>query len=88
MSTQPSPGAMRAAKAIVPYCDENGLMFPDDLYDQRVLETAEIIDRETGVAELLAVTTRLVEWMDANGYAKDDQSFGARAALAKAEGKR
>lgn len=28
-----------------------------------------------------AALKRVIEWMDANGYAKDDQSFGARAAL-------
>ncbi len=35
--------------------------------------------------DLLAVAKRIVEWMDANGYRADDQSFGARAAIAKAE---
>ena len=36
---------------------------------------------------LYAALVRVVEWMDANGYKSDDASFGARAAIAKAEGR-
>ena len=36
--------------------------------------------------ELCEALIRVVEWMDANGYSPIDQSFGARAALAKARG--
>jgi hypothetical protein len=32
--------------------------------------------------ELRRVILRVVEWMDANGYGENDQSFGARASLA------
>jgi hypothetical protein len=37
---------------------------------------------------LYLVAERIVEWMDANGYGPEDQSFGARAAikLARKEG--
>ena len=37
--------------------------------------------------DLLDVAKRIVEWMDDNGYSSIDQSFGARAAIAKAEGR-
>ncbi len=35
--------------------------------------------------DLLCVAKRIVSWMDANGYDDLDQSFGARAAIAKAK---
>lgn len=37
--------------------------------------------------DMLDALKRVIEWMDDNGYRPDDQSFGARAAMAKAEGR-
>lgn len=36
--------------------------------------------------DLYKVAARVVEWMDANGHGPEDESFGARAAMAKARG--
>lgn len=78
MSTQPTAGAMRAANLIVP--DIGNPMAP--VGDAR-LRAAQIIDRETGAAELVAaiknlLTARPEDWQQAATW--------AYAALAKAEG--
>lgn len=53
-----------------------GAMRPDGEMNARLIAAAP---------DLMAVAERVVQWMDDNGYSKDDQSFGARAALAHAK---
>lgn len=43
-------------------------------------------DVRDAAEECFLVCLRIVEWMDDNGYAPEDQSFGARAAIQKARG--
>ena len=64
MSTQPSPGAMRAASEIMT-ADDPARFVADFGAEQEQRDMAEIIDRETGCAELLAALADCLAFWDA-----------------------
>lgn len=84
-SLRPTPGAVRAAKALQPYIvpyHENTIAF--------------LIDRETGVRELLDALKDLVGLADfamkeanrdGGEFNRDEELKAARAAIARCEGK-
>lgn len=80
--TQPTDGAMRAAKEV---WHENQIAFPRE---RDLLPLAQIIDRETGTAELVAALSDAQQALaHALHVLKDNGSFGTSIALKYAEEK-
>lgn len=57
-----------------------------ELFNQTVQLRDELAELDAQLAACREALKRVVLWMDDNGYAPDDQSFGARAALKTTKG--